>query len=83
MRLLTAGFGYESMLRMINTALITKSEDESLATLDIVDINLFTGDVRLHKAGAGASLLYSKDHAHRCLVVAAGDPAGTFLCRNR
>lgn len=59
-RLLKAGFGYESMLKMINTALMAKSEDESLATLDIVDINLFSGNVRLLKAGAGASLLYSK-----------------------
>ncbi len=59
-RLLKAGFGYESMLKMVNTALMTKSEDESLATLDIVEINLFNGNTSVLKAGAGASLLYSK-----------------------
>lgn len=64
-RLLKAGFGYESILKMINTALMAKSEDESLATLDIVDINLFSGDVRMLKAGAGASLLYSKGRISR------------------
>ncbi|MBQ7038578.1 MAG: SpoIIE family protein phosphatase [Clostridia bacterium] len=64
-RLLKAGFGYESVLKMINTALMAKSEDESLATLDIVDINLFSGNVCLLKAGAGASLLYSKGRVSR------------------
>ena len=58
-RMLKAGFGYESMLKMINTAIMAKSEDESLATLDIAVINLFTGDFELLKAGAGASLLLS------------------------
>ncbi len=64
-RLLKAGFGYESVLKMINTALMAKSEDESLATLDIVDINLFSGNVCLLKAGAGASLLYSRGRVSR------------------
>lgn len=64
-RLRKAGFGYESMLKMINTALMAKSEDESLATLDIVDINLFSGEARLLKAGAGASLLYSGGRVSR------------------
>lgn len=64
-RLIKAGFGYESILKMINTALMAKSEDESLATLDIVDINLFNGNVKLLKAGAGASLLYSKGRVSR------------------
>ncbi len=64
-RLLKAGFGYESVLKMINTALMAKSEDESLATLDIVDINLFSGNMCLLKAGAGASLLYSKGRVSR------------------
>lgn len=64
-RLLKAGFGYESVLKMVNTALMAKSEDESLATLDIVDINLFSGNVCLLKAGAGASLLYSKGRVSR------------------
>ncbi len=64
-RLIKAGFGYESVLKMINTALMAKSEDESLATLDIVDINLFSGNVSILKAGAGASLLYSKGRVSR------------------
>ena len=64
-RLLKAGFGNESLLRLVNTALMAKSEDESLATLDIAAINLFTGELELLKAGAGVSLLYSKGRMSR------------------
>ncbi|MBR2405666.1 MAG: SpoIIE family protein phosphatase [Clostridia bacterium] len=64
-RLLKAGFGYESLLKLVNTALMAKSEDESLATLDIAVINLFTGDMELLKAGAGVSLLYSNGRVSR------------------
>ncbi len=64
-RMLKAGFGYESMLKMINTAIMAKAEDESLATLDIAVINLFTGDLELLKAGAGVSLLYSNGRVSR------------------
>lgn len=64
-RLLKAGFGNESLLRLLNTALMAKSEDESLATLDIAAINLFTGELELLKAGAGMSLLYSKGRVSR------------------
>ena len=63
--LLKAGFGNETMLRLINTALMAKSEDESLATLDIAVINLFTGEAEFLKAGAGLSLLYSKGRVFR------------------
>lgn len=41
--LMQAGFGPDSVLRMVNAALMVKSGDESLATLDIASINLFTG----------------------------------------
>ena len=64
-RLLKAGFGYESLLRLVNTALMAKSEDESLATLDIAAVNLFTGELELLKAGAGVSLLCSKGRVSR------------------
>lgn len=64
-RLLKAGFGFESLLRLVNTALMAKSEDESLATLDIAAIDLFTGELELLKAGAGVSLLYSRGRVLR------------------
>lgn len=58
--LLQAGFGPDSVLRMVNTALMVKSGDESLATLDVASIDLFSGRLESFKAGASVSLLRSK-----------------------
>lgn len=55
--LLKAGIGFESMLRTVNSALIAKSGDESLATLDIACVDLFTGQCQFHKAGAACSVV--------------------------
>ena len=44
---------------MVNTALLAKSGDESLTTLDVVQIDLFGGGLAVYKAGAAASLLKS------------------------
>ena len=55
-QLLRSGIGYDSMLQTVNSALIAKSGDESLATLDIVSIDLFTGETELRKAGAAGTI---------------------------
>jgi len=73
-RLLKAGFGNESILRLVNAALMAKSEDESLATLDIAIVNLFSGEMELLKAGAGVSLLYSRGRV--CRLEEASLPLG-------
>lgn len=51
-RLIKAGFGYDSALRIVNSSLLYKSASESLATVDICSIDLFTGKTKLYKAGA-------------------------------
>lgn len=51
-KLTKAGLSVKSSIKIINSCLVVKSSDESLATLDIVKINLFTGKTRIHKAGA-------------------------------
>ncbi len=51
-KLIEAGLSFDSALSVINTSLMVKSEDESLATLDVVDINLFSGKTTFFKAGA-------------------------------
>lgn len=55
--LLRAGIGYDSMLKTVNSALIAKSGDESLATLDITAIDLYTGMTEFRKAGAAGTVL--------------------------
>lgn len=56
-KLVAAGLGFESSLRLANSALIVKSTDESLATIDSVRINLHTGKAEFFKAGAGISFI--------------------------
>ncbi len=51
-QLTKAGLGFDSALKIVNSALIVKSGDESLSTIDISCIDLFTGNVEFMKAGA-------------------------------
>ena len=56
-KLLSSGFSYDSSLKIVNSALIAKSTDESISTIDGVEINLFTGQIDFYKAGAAISLV--------------------------
>ena len=56
-RLIKAGFGYDCSLRILNSSMLFKSTDESLATVDIASIDLFTGQVELYKAAAAPTLI--------------------------
>ena len=51
-RLVQAGADYDSALRMVNSALLVKSGEESLATVDVSAVDLYTGRVDFYKAGA-------------------------------
>lgn len=55
--LLKAGVGFDSMLETVNSALIAKSGDESLATMDLACVDLFTGKTEFRKAGAACTIL--------------------------
>ena len=57
-RLIVSGFSFPCALRLVNSAMLVKSKDESLATLDILKVNLYTGQATIYKAGATISLLY-------------------------
>ena len=56
-RLIVSGFSFPCALRLVNSAMLVKSRDESLATLDILKLNLYTGQAVIYKAGATVSLL--------------------------
>ena len=56
-RLIKAGFGYDCALRILNSSMLFKSTDESLATVDISVIDLFSGKTELLKAGAAPTLV--------------------------
>ncbi len=56
-RLLKAGFGYDCSLRILNSSMLFKSTDESLSTVDIAVIDLFTGKTDMLKAGAAPTVV--------------------------
>ncbi len=56
-RLIKAGFGYNCSLKILNSSMLFKSTDESLATVDIASIDLYTGITELYKAGAAPTIV--------------------------
>lgn len=56
-RLIKAGFGYDCSLRILNSSMLFKSTDESLATVDIASIDLYSGQIALYKAGAAPTII--------------------------
>ncbi len=54
-RLIRAGISPETALKITNTALSVKSDDESISTLDVAQIDLFSGETVILKAGAAPS----------------------------
>ena len=54
-RLIKAGISLDTALSITNSALSVKSDDESLSTLDVAEIDLFTGSATILKAGAAPS----------------------------
>lgn len=67
-RLLHAGLSMQTALDMTSCALTVKSGDESLSTLDVAEINLFTGEAVIYKAGAAASFLKCSGRARQIQV---------------
>lgn len=74
--LLKAGIGFDSMLQTLNAALMAKSGEESLATLDIVSIDLFTGETELRKAGAAGTVIKRSKRTE--YIELSSMPAGIF-----
>lgn len=57
-RLLKAGFSVSRSFETVNCALLVKSADESLSTLDIFSLNLDSAQASFYKAGAESSVIY-------------------------
>lgn len=73
-KLLSAGFGFDSSLKVVNSALLVKSSDESLATLDCACVDLFTGKCEFYKAGAPLSYIVKNNSISKCEL--SSMPAG-------
>ena len=58
-RIIRAGLGINAAVRLINLLLLTKSADESFATVDLMKLNLFTGKAEIVKLGAAQTFIKS------------------------
>lgn len=59
-KLVKAGLSFDCALSITNSALLVKSSDESLATLDVVCVDLYSGRTDFCKAGAAAGFICHK-----------------------
>ncbi|MCL2069153.1 MAG: SpoIIE family protein phosphatase, partial [Oscillospiraceae bacterium] len=73
-KLLSVGISHEAALKMVNSALLIKSGEESLATIDVCTIDLFTGKAGFYKAGAAPTYILRAGKAG--LVESSSLPAG-------
>ncbi len=82
-RLIKAGFDFEAALKMVNSALLIKSGDESLATVDVTSIDLYTGKTNIYKAGAAPTFIKKSDRALEveCTSLPAGILRGVAFDR--
>lgn len=58
----TCGFSKETTFQLLHTMLLLQEEQEAYATLDLCQINLYTGVCEFMKAGAAASYIIRKRH---------------------
>jgi stage II sporulation protein E len=62
-RMIQAGIGFDAALKIVNSALLVKSGDESLSTIDLAAVDLFSGNAEFMKAGAPISILRKSGRA--------------------
>lgn len=73
-RMVRAGFRFGPAIKLVNSALLLKSEEESLATVDAFSINLYTGLANFYKAGAETSFVLKNGKVSK--VESVSFPAG-------
>lgn len=66
--LIRSGMSFRTALKITNSALLIKAEDESLAALDLLCVDLFTGQIEILKAGAPFTLLRKNNTTERVAI---------------
>lgn len=67
-RFIEAGFTKETAIKMLNSAMVIRGEDEQYSTVDIASVNLYTGETTFYKIGASATFIRHKDGSVDCLL---------------
>lgn len=60
-KLTVAGIGVSTAVDTINSLMLTKSAEEGFATLDVLQLDVYSGTADIYKAGATATIVKSKD----------------------
>lgn len=60
-RFMEAGFSVETAIRMMNSAMVMKGENDLYSTVDLCKINLYSGMAKLYKIGAAATFVKKGD----------------------
>lgn len=71
-----AGFKEESAIRLINSILVLKSENQSFSTIDLSMLNLYTGVCEFVKIGAAATFIKRDNWVE--MIGSTTMPAGVF-----
>ena len=66
-KFLEAGFSKETAIRMMNSAMVLRGEDDLFSTIDISAIDLYDGNCTFYKIGASATFIKREDSVE-CLI---------------
>ncbi len=64
-RMICSGFGAECSLQLINSALMYRSRSEAFTTLDVTEIDLYSGKALMLKAGTAPTFVLKNGHASK------------------
>ena len=56
-KLVCSGFTFDSGLKIVNSALISRNGEESIASIDALEVDLMSGEAVFYKAGASCSFV--------------------------
>lgn len=73
-KFLEAGFTKETALKMMNSAMVIRGENDLYSTVDICSLDLYTGDCEIYKIGAAATFMKHADFVER--IVSCSLPVG-------
>ena len=76
-KFMEAGFAKNTAIRMMNSAMVLKGEDNSYSTLDLAEIDLYSGMLELTKIGAAATFIKRGEKVER--ISSTSLPAGVDL----
>lgn len=73
---LETGFSKSMAIEMINGALLARSEEENMSTLDLCDVNLYDGSVEICKVGSAYTYIKHENDVE--MLPSATLPLGVF-----